>query len=146
MVFPAALVLASTAAHAGSADYCRPYARDVTQAMIEFIWNRAYTECLNVEGPDPQVPATWQDAWKVVDPTPVQQPADRFREIKSIGVVPATGDPDEQPLPPKPKVKKAKAAVDWSACRKYYPASFRTSDGTVIRKKGQKRVKCPLAA
>src|SRR5262245_53380407 len=87
-------------ADGGSPDYCRPYARDLTQVMINYIWNRAYSTCLNVEGPDPTVPDNWQDAWKIVDPQLDKIGAEidaalrlDKKKLSKIGVVPATADP-----------------------------------------------------
>lgn len=155
-------------AAAADGDYCRPYARDLTQKMINYIWQRAYSTCMNdVNGIEPAVPDDWQSAWKVIEVVPGLDDAGHSlidpKKVRKLGVVPAAGKPriddpltlddgeppatlDEPPAPvsKRSKVKsKAGNGVNDALCRKYFPASFRASDGTVIRKKGHKRVKCP---
>lgn len=107
------LALATLPAPAADMNYCRPYARDLTQVLVNYIWKRAYSNCLNVEGKDPVVPDNWQSAWLVVEPVAVT-PVD----LSKVGVVPATDNPKPKrkyiisdPLPDDPPVDVAPDSV-----------------------------------
>ena len=42
----ACLVLMTTTAAAGTAEYCRPYATKSTEVIIKFTWLRFYAACI----------------------------------------------------------------------------------------------------
>lgn len=131
-----AFVLGTAPVWGASMDYCRPFAAQVSQALVTYAWNRAYTYCLN-QDEDPAIP-DMEGILKIVVPTlpviPVPRP--------EVGDVPATG-PDELLTP---DLSPATHSAEWNkACHKRYPASFRKKDGTVIPYgRSHKRVLCPL--
>lgn len=156
--------------HAADPAVCRPFARTLTDAVIRYVWLRAYTGCLNAEG-EPEMPADGLAALRSVLPeaTPVW-PLDRsdVAAIKDIGNVPATDPADEAvPTPPArpekpvdahpPPVASRQVCDRESAsgfttgspeqaawCRKNY-RSFDATTGTVICARGAlkgKRDKC----
>jgi len=138
-------------AHAAAPEICKPYARAVTDLVIRYSWMRAYTTCLNSDE-DPILPETAIGAgniifeWESPPPPPMKPP----------GSVPATDEPaidpsmsEAVPAGPQSHVGKsgfARGTKGWLAyCRRYWPASFRASDGTVINPKidRHRRVPCP---
>src|SRR5262245_1882344 len=150
------IALLATIALGASPEICRPYARDLTQLLINYAWNRAYSTCLNSDD-DPILPDTWRGAADVIFgdqlSTSVVLPMVRPQPLSELGVVPAIDPsdvPDDPPTrsvkPSKPVGKSgyAKGTKQWVVyCRRNYPASFRASDGTVIIKRGRKRTACP---
>jgi hypothetical protein len=92
-----ALFVLSTPAHAGDINYCRPYAAQLTQTFINYVWKRAYTACLNVEGEDPIPPNNWLTAWNIVAPESdlkaVALTSKTSLDVSKIGNVPATDAP-----------------------------------------------------
>jgi hypothetical protein len=147
----------SEAVQSASADYCRPYARDLTQVLINYIWERAYNTCMNVEGADPKVPDNWRSAWIVIDPTsnPTEVTAATKIHIAALPKPlkpppPVKVDPDPlgltPPAPiPDPPAKPSSATPDKAQCIKYWPRTYRASDNTIIRgdSKQRTRIKCP---
>jgi hypothetical protein len=91
---PAVLLLAaltSLPAAAADPDLCRPYARDLTQLMINRVWTRAYTTCLLLEE-DPVVPGSWTDAARIALPgwvPPGEVPASGPEAVEVVLPVPA---------------------------------------------------------
>lgn len=152
-----------TPALAADPGVCRPFARSVTDAVIRYVWLRAYTGCLNADD-RPGLPADGLAALRSVLPeaTPVW-PLDRsdVAAIKDIGNVPATDPADEAALipparPPPPVASRQvcdrqspsgfdSGSPDQAAwCRKNY-RSFDATTGTVICARGAlkgKRDKC----
>lgn len=88
-----AILLASTSlAWAAEPDVCRPFARDYTQIVINKVWMRAYTACLNSDE-TPVLPTDWQDALKhaLPDATPPPPPL--------ASTIPASGPVSKPPAP-----------------------------------------------
>jgi hypothetical protein len=91
---------------------CRPYAAQLAQFMVKYIWLRAYSDCIGDENPKPpQLPTDWQSALqKVMPPTEIGVVDEATPvtpvDIDKIGIVPATEDPT--PAKPTKKTKKAK--------------------------------------
>lgn len=106
-LFMAALVTSlAPDAHGSSMDYCRPYARDLTQVLIKYIWMRAYASCVNSED-DPRVPDNWQSAWFLVDPIGENiDPEGVLKKKRKLAVTPATAGRLDKvaSLPPLDKV------------------------------------------
>jgi len=123
IVMACLLSIMSTPASSSDMNYCRPYAAKLTQTFINYVWKRAYSACLNVEGSDPLPPNNWLTAWqivapeadmKIVDATPKATTVD----VAKIGNVPASGpitiaDPPSDPVsdPADPPVKKHRVKV-----------------------------------
>ncbi len=121
----AAIVFSLSVAFSASMDYCRPYANQVTQRMMSYVWNRAYSTCLNLDD-EPKLPTRWEDIAHVVTSGEM--------DTSGLGVVPASPAIEEKP-----------AAPDWrKACARAY-RSWNAKTETVVRKRHRKRVRCPLA-
>jgi hypothetical protein len=120
-------MLTSTPATASDTNYCRPYAAKLTQTFINYVWNRAYTACLNVEGDDPLPPNNWMTAWRIVAPeadlkvieaSPVKVDLDKIGNVpatdapkgKQVAAIDPTDpiDPVDPPPPPDKPIKQPK--------------------------------------
>jgi hypothetical protein len=136
-----ALLLVTTSAYAADPNVCRPYARDFTQQIIRYTWNRAYVHCLAMES-TPVLPRDWDSEMKILlpDTTP---PID----TSQIGVVPATGKPVDAPKPPVAPVaaKPTHDAARAASCARHHPQSWRASDGTWNKFVGGKWMRVPCA-
>lgn len=121
-------MLTSTPATASDTNYCRPYAAKLTQTFINYVWNRAYTACLNVEGDDPLPPNNWMTAWRIVAPeadlkvieaSPVKVDLDKIGNVpatdapkgKQVAAIDPTDpiDPVDPPPPPDKPIKQPKS-------------------------------------
>lgn len=108
-------------------NYCRPYADQFTEKFRQYVWNRAYSTCLNSYG-DPAVPKDWKSATDVVN-------GDEVDYTGLVGDVPAIGAPlnvDTDPL---------KTAWRAACAREYRTWDPKTE--TVVRSKRSRRVTCP---
>lgn len=136
--------------HAASMDYCRPYAAKFTQAMINYIWNRAYTTCLNSDD-DPTVPTRWPDAVGIVNGSPL--------DVSAIGNSPATdasesaiASEEEKKILPESEVRgsaKEENSSTKAAWRAQCASEYRSWDAkteTVKRKGHRARETCPCGA
>lgn len=108
-----AFVLSINEADGASTEYCRPYARDMTQAAITYIWNRAYTTCLNSDE-DPPLITDWHAVLGIVDPD-------------AVGNTPATESPTGE---------------FERKCKRNF-RSWDAKTATVIRRGSKRRVPCP---
>ena len=125
----ACLVLMTTTAAAGTAEYCRPYATKSTEVIIKFTWLRFYAACIGADG-SPAPPSTAEEAMKIIRPAPAATP-----DAKPPGSAPAIGSSGYAPRTP-----------GWQKwCTRNYPQSFDAKDGTVILEIDNhgKRVQCP---
>lgn len=96
IVMACLLSIMSTPASSSDMNYCRPYAAKLTQTFINYVWKRAYSACLNVEGSDPLPPNNWLTAWQIVAPEAdlkLVEASPRKVDVSKIGNVPATADP-----------------------------------------------------
>ena len=125
----ACLVLMTTTAAAGTAEYCRPYATKSTDVIIKFTWLRFYAACIGAAG-NPAPLSTAEEVMKIIRPapavTPYAKPPGSATAIGSSGYAPGT-----------PGWQK------W--CKRNYPQSFDAKHGTVILEIDNhgKRVQCP---
>lgn len=138
MVF--VVVAVANRAHAGSPAYCRPYSALAAERLMQWVWLRLYSSCLNVEGPDPVVPLTAAGVLATVVP----------EAIESIGIVPASGPPGEPPTPTRPvdvtvmpEASDAPDAARVAKCRRLFPASFDAKSMTGLLPHHRKRSPCP---
>lgn len=119
-------------ANAASMEYCRPYAAKFSQTMINYIWNRAYTTCLN-EDEDPTLPTRWADAVGIINGSPI--------DVSGIGVTPAT-----EAIATEPTLGTKIEDLRKTRWRAQCARAFHTWDAkteTVVRKRRGRRVTCP---
>lgn len=122
------LLLAASPVGAADPDYCRPYAAQLSQRLITYVWNRAYTTCLNEDEP-PALPLTNEEGWKII--------FDKFVQAQPI---------ETKGLADKPATEKPVVVVNGDAAwRARCASNFRSWDPktqTVIPYHG-KRQRCP---
>jgi hypothetical protein len=81
-------LLPPSKSYAADADLCRPFATKYTQIVINKIWLRSFSICLNSDEL-PDLPSDWQEALKRIIPSDTP----RVLPLDQQGVVPATGKP-----------------------------------------------------
>lgn len=123
----AAVLATISTALSANMEYCRPYADQFSQKFQQYVWNRAYSTCLNSYG-DPVVPKAWKEATDIVN-------GDEVDYTGLVGETPATeaiATPIEDPT-----------KVAWiEACAREY-RSWDPATETVVRKRHKGRVACP---
>jgi|SRR5215467_4839543 len=120
--------LFSRPVHSAEADYCRPYAAQLSQKLIRYIWNRLYTTCLNSDQ-RPTPPVDDNSAWALIFGRHFDKP-----DISTKGLA---DEPAGGPINPP-------ADNAWiGQCQRNFK-TWRASDQTVITFfSDHKRVRCP---
>lgn len=132
----AILYLLWTLSQALSSDmnYCRPYADQFSKKFQQYVWNRAYSTCLNSYG-DPVVPKSWKEATDIVN-------GDEIDYTGLVGETPATA----AIATPEPTLGTKIEDLRKTRWRASCARAFRTWDAkteTVVRKRRGRRVTCP---
>ena len=154
VIIAGVLYLATCVAHAAEDAVCKPYASDLLNRQMNWLWQRAFNHCklLEENAPNPPPEGDWQGAMRILDPNYTPLP------ISEIGNTPA-GDkppmPQERPAaasPPAPVQAAAPARSSASAaaakCKSTHPSGFQANKGAgtynVLVGKKWVRVACPL--
>jgi hypothetical protein len=142
-----------TCAHAAEDEVCRPYATQLLNNNMTWLWWRAFNHCklLEEDKPKPPQPGNWRGALDILEPD--------HTPISEIGNVPATEEipkPPERPAeaitpPPAQAATPARSSAGVAAarakCKSTHPAGFQANSGTgtfnTLFKGKWVRVPCP---
>lgn len=130
----ALLVLLPIAAQAAEPEVCRGYATKLLNTHMTWMWNRAYSGCLNMEANDPQPPDNAEGAMRIIDPA-----------LTPLAAIMSAPEPPPRPTPHAAgKSGFAPGSDQWKQwCRQNYPRSFDEKTGTVILPTSRHRVRTP---